>query len=652
MSDEGSTGTDGGTRDYAIFTADPKGLIEGWSRGAEVVFGWTPDEIIGQPFDVTFTPEDRANNAPELELGTARAEGSAPDVRWHLRGDGSRVFIEGVTRALYGPDGAVRGFLKIGQDVTHRLAIEQALQASEERFRTLVQNVHDYAIFLLDAEGLITAWPEGAERVKGYGADEAIGRHVSMFHTPEQIAAGEVEEELAEASLHGRAEREGWRVRKDGRRIWVHSIVTAVRDADGRLTGFTGISRDQTQHRAAQRALHESQDRLRLTLEAADLGIWEYDATTHLFRLDARAQQLYDLPATVTLEEVDERIHPDDRQTLQTQYVTAMDPAQRAPIATEYRIVDRDGTVRWVRVVGRAYFDGDGADAAPQRALGTAQDVTDEKRSHEALLESEARLRELNQELEERVRERTAALAEANLELTAQIEHRMAAEEARSQVLHQLVTAEENERRRISRELHDSLGQLVTGLMLGLRSLGRRPVEERARIDELEQLADRIAREMQHLAVELRPPALDNLGLVPALRNQLDEFSERARIPVDFHAAGLERDRLPPQVETTVYRIVQEGLTNILKHASAKHVSLLVERRGAIVRAILEDDGSGFDYDAVLASPEKATRLGIRGMRERVALIGGELEIETGEGSGTSIFLRLPVAGDAASSAG
>ncbi|MFL5384752.1 MAG: PAS domain S-box protein [Longimicrobiaceae bacterium] len=493
-----------GARDYAIFTTDAEGRIESWSPGAEAVFGWTVGEALGKPVDITFTPEDRAAGEPEKERAHAREHGSAPDVRWHLRKDGARVFIDGVTRAVAGPGGEVRGFLKIGQDVTQRRATEDALRESRERFRTLVQNIRDYAIFLTDARGVVTEWTEGAERVKGYTAEEAVGRHLSLFYTPEEVAAGEVERELDAVVREGRAEREAWRVRKGGARIWVNEITTAIRDGEGALVGFTFIARDLT-------------DRMR----------------------------------------------------------------------------------------------------------------------------AEERLRELNESLECRVRERTAELAESNRALAAEIAERERAEASRSDVLRQLVTVEEEERRRISRELHDSLGQFVTGLMLGLKALEHHP-GQLSRIQDLERLADRIAREMQDLAVELRPPALDNLGLAPALRNHLEEWSRRHGVACDFHALGIEGGRLRPEVETTVYRVVQEGLNNVLKHAGASRVSLVLERRGGVLSAILEDDGGGFDVEATLATPEKAKRLGVRGMRERVALLGGELEIESSPGAGTSVFVRIP----------
>jgi signal transduction histidine kinase len=163
---------------------------------------------------------------------------------------------------------------------------------------------------------------------------------------------------------------------------------------------------------------------------------------------------------------------------------------------------------------------------------------------------------------------------------------------------------------------------------------------EHHRLQRLQEITDLIGKEAHHLAVELRPTALDDLGLHAALVNHVEEWSERSGIKVDYHGSGLEKQRLPP-IETALYRIVQEGLTNVLKHAGAKHVSLVLQRSAHQVSAVLEDDGKGFDTDTTASST--GGRLGLLGMQERVAMVGGTLTLESTVGLGTTIIVRIPL---------
>jgi PAS domain S-box-containing protein len=229
------------------------------------------------------------------------------------------------------------------------------------------------------------------------------------------------------------------------------------------------------------------------------------------------------------------------------------------------------------------------------------------------------------------------------------VTERKLAEHERSSLLRRLVTAHEDERRRIARELHDQLGQHLTALMLGLKSLedaDESSPSAKAQIQRLTQLTDQLGREVHRLAWELRPAALDDWGLHTALSNYAEEWAERSGIKVDFHSNGLLERRLLPDIETTVYRIVQESLTNILKHAEASRVSVLLEYRQKRVMAIVEDNGRGFDVESLVNAPDTEHRLGLIGMQERVALVGGTIDIESTSGTGTTIFLHIPIPPD------
>jgi signal transduction histidine kinase len=255
-------------------------------------------------------------------------------------------------------------------------------------------------------------------------------------------------------------------------------------------------------------------------------------------------------------------------------------------------------------------------------------------------------LQQAHDELEQRVQERTSELAQMNAALQNEMNEHQQAEQARQLLLRQLVTAQEEERRRIARELHDQMGQDLTVLMLGLKAIrdAAPTCSLQQQIEPLQALATQIGREVRTLALQLRPPALDDLGLVATLANMVEQWSAQVLIAVDFHTSGLEQERLSWPIETALYRLVQEALTNVLKHAKATSVNLIIDRRSDAVHMILEDDGIGFDVTAVRQQAHVNHRLGLIGMQERVAQLGGTLTIESAVSGGTSIFVRLPLA--------
>lgn len=218
-------------------------------------------------------------------------------------------------------------------------------------------------------------------------------------------------------------------------------------------------------------------------------------------------------------------------------------------------------------------------------------------------------------------------------------------EEIRTRLLEQVMTAQEEERRRIARELHDETGQSLTSLTVGLAMIAeaRDLSLARERASELRELAARTLEEVHNLSRGLRPSVLDDLGLIPAVERYLKEFEVSRGISVDLHASGFDGHRLPGPVEIAVYRIVQEALTNAAKHAGASAVSVLLERRGDSLHVIVEDDGRGFDVEDVLARGDMDRRLGLHGMRERATLLGGSLTVESAPERGTTVFAEIPL---------
>ncbi len=221
-------------------------------------------------------------------------------------------------------------------------------------------------------------------------------------------------------------------------------------------------------------------------------------------------------------------------------------------------------------------------------------------------------------------------------------------EEDRSRLLSQVISAQEEERKQVARELHDEAGQALTSLMLGLKHLHETAVDDAARAKalELRAVASDTLDLMHDLSLELRPSSLDDLGLVAALERYAKDYSRKYDINVDFHDGALRDRRLPVQHEITIYRIVQEALTNTAKHAGARNVSITVEARNGTAVVVTEDDGRGFECEARSLSRKKDRRLGLRGMEERAALLGGRVTIESRPGGGTAVFLEVPIEKD------
>lgn len=236
-----------GVEDHAIFLLDPSGIIKSWNAGARRIKGYEADEIIGKSFTTFYTQEALESGWPQEELRRAAATGRLQDEGWRLCKGGSKIWANVVITALRNPDGQLRGYLKITRDLTERKQAEEKLRQSEERLRLMIESVQDYAIYMLDPEGRVATWNQGAERIKGYKASEIIGEHFSTFISSEDVAAGKPAVELELAKRDGRVELEGWRVRQDRSAFWANVVLTALYDDAGVLRGFAKITRDMTE---------------------------------------------------------------------------------------------------------------------------------------------------------------------------------------------------------------------------------------------------------------------------------------------------------------------------------------------------------------------------------------------------------------------
>jgi PAS domain S-box-containing protein len=425
-------------------------------------------------------------------------------------------------------------------------------------------------------------------------------------------------------------------VRADGSVLWALITVNLLRDEAGRPWCTLAVVVDISERHHTEQALAQYRERLELAVAASQLGLWEWSFATRKLWCSDEALRI----AGLTREQLDEDadcwrrlIHPQD-----VEVIWAADDAARhgRGFHAEYRLVRPDGVLRWVVNDARGMYDAAGK---PLRMVGTLVDITERKQAEEAL-------RRARDELELRIQERTAALALANTQLADEVAERKATEGQVRELLGQLVGAEEDERRHLARELHDSLGQHLTALTLGLRTVQENtalPVALRERLGQLREVVRRLDEDVDRLSYELRPALLDDLGLNEALRELARAWAEDSGVAVDIHTRGLRGRRFDAMLETTVYRVVQEALTNIHKHAQASRVGLIVELSNGELRAIVEDDGCGMDTGDRAPSSGPGRHLGLRGMAERARQAGGRLEIETEPGRGTTVYLSIPL---------
>lgn len=258
--------------DYAIYMLDSNGIVVSWNPGAQRFKGYNDWEIIGRHFSTFYRPEDQQTGLPEHALATARLEGKYEAEGWRVRKDGTQFWAHVLIDPILDVSGGLIGYAKITRDLTERREAAEHLKRSEEQFRLLVQSVTDYAIYMLDVNGNITNWNPGAQRIKGYSADEIVGQHFGVFYTPEDRALDGPQQSLACAAREGRFEKEGLRVRKDGTRFWAHVVIDPIRSESGDIIGFAKITRDITERRLAQDSLERTREQLMQSQKMEALG--------------------------------------------------------------------------------------------------------------------------------------------------------------------------------------------------------------------------------------------------------------------------------------------------------------------------------------------------------------------------------------------
>ena len=269
-------------RDYAIFLLTPDGIVASWNPGAERMKQYKPHEIIGKPFTVFLSCRRPKAGKPQMELRVAAEVGRYEDEGWRIRKDGTRFWANVLINAVRDKDGTLLGFGKITRDITER-------RDAEVRYRLLIEGVTDYAIYSLDKTGTVTSWNSGAQRIKGYSADEIIGKHFSQFYTKEDAEAGLPARVLETAATTGHFEGEGWRQRKDGTKFWSSVVVTPLRDEAGELIGFSKITRDITDRLQLLEKIRAHAEELEVRMAESERSNAELEAFSYSVSHDLRA---------------------------------------------------------------------------------------------------------------------------------------------------------------------------------------------------------------------------------------------------------------------------------------------------------------------------------------------------------------------------
>jgi PAS domain S-box-containing protein len=505
------------------------------------------------------------------------------------------------------------------RDVTVEQEIEAALRESELRFRTLVQNIHDYAILMLDVRGVITEWTEGAKRVTGYSADEAIGKHVSLIYPADQVEAGRVDRELAEAAETGRAEREDWRLRKNGERFWGNEIVTAIRDDDGRVTGFAKITRDLGERRWIERALCESEERYRMIVEnVRDYGIFTLDPHGTVTSWNPGAERIFKFTA-------DEIVGQNGRIIFTPEDVaTGQSEAELKTAAEQGRASDD----RWQVRKGGERFWAAGVTTALRDAAGNLTGFTKILRDETQRKHLEEQLRTTNEALERRVADRTAAMETHQGQLRS--------------LVAELGRAEIRQRRMLATELHDNLAQLLAACKLKVSSIeAQLPPHAKSRRDATvvkDSLGEAISY-TRALMTDLRPDVLDEHDL-PAAIEWVAKRMARHGLKVEVADDGKPKP-LHEELLGFLFQSVRELLWNVVKHARTTEALVTIERTDSDVRLVVEDKGIGFNPSKRVAPTEEGG-FGLFSIAERIDLLGGKMEVESGRRRGARITLSVP----------
>src|SRR5438093_377787 len=562
-----------------IFTLSRDQTITSLTLTFKTLTGWSRAEWLGKPFASLIHPDDLPLARELCQSVLQRGMPPVFELRVLLKSGG--YLVEQFLAMPQIQDGEVVGVWAIARDVTeHKRTKEELIRLSS------AIRMYADSIVLADREAKILEVNEAT--LKMYGTDDQgdlIGKSAFDLIAPEdrEKAIAGMKEVLEKGYIKS---REYHVITKNGSTIPVEMSVALIKDVQGKPIGFVGISRDITERKQAEKALRESEARYRSLFEGVLIGLYRVTTGGQILDVNPALVQMLGYPDRQTLLAVnvaDTYVEPKDR--LRWQALLELEGVVRN---FEVPLRRRDGTSIWARDSARAVRNNESQVLYYEGAL---EDITERKWAEKAL-------HRLNEMLEE-------------------------------------------EAKRIARALHDEAGQLLATVHIALAEVARElPLPVRKRLQEVRGLLNQVDEQLRHLSHELRPTILDDLGLCPALGFLAQGVSTRTGLLITVK--GSTEGRLPLSIETALYRIVQEALTNISKHARATRVQIQFQREARRIRCVVRDDGIGFDVPSVLHRKGEQG-LGLIGIRERLNALGGTLQITSAPGRGTELLITVPL---------
>jgi PAS domain S-box-containing protein len=583
--------------DALIFTDLERRIIK-INPAFEHLFGYSPDELHGKKTIILYSDEKDFHEQGRLRFNPESRSKNAPYELRYRKKNGEVFSSETIGTQVVNNENEAIGFVASVRDITERKKMEKTLLDSKEKYRSLFEGA-DHHIFVLDSDFRYTMMNASMLRASDFSLEEVVGKEQHELY-PED---GEFY--LARYRQVFETGKSVWFERQlrlpDGDR-WFSTTLSPIRNDQGRIYALTGISKDITDRKQMEEALKKREQEFRLIADNVP-GLLSYVDTDGFYRfVNKQYGEWFGLPQDEIIGKHYQDVLGETVNKAIKQHVKEV--LSGHPVKYEDFLPYAHGGGRWVSA---EYVPDTDHLGEVKGFFALITDITERKQAEIALNKSEKRLRFLSSKL---------------------------------------LATQENERRRISLELHDEMGQSLTAIEINLMEVLRELPSKitptiREKLEEAQSMVNHASAQIRELSLYLRPSMLDDLGLVPTVRWRLNRFMKRMGIDVKFEVIDLD-ERLEPDAETVLFRIIQESLNNVGKHAGAKKVIVRLECKREMVTAIIEDDGKGFDVNEILSPEKQDVGIGLMGMQERASIIGGSLAIESRKGIGTRVSLNLP----------